>query len=111
MRGRRSRGTCGQSVAIDPRLVEIHAYEHAIAVFWERDWKAAEQARLKLLRSVAAEVDPQFLRALPLERLALGFPEEAVALARRIGELDPYSPDLATLMPTTSCTPASSTPP
>jgi len=86
-----------ESVALDPRLVEIHAYDHAIAVFWERNWKAAEQARVKLLRSVASEVDPQFLRALPLERLALGFPEEAVALARRIGELDPYSPDLATL--------------
>jgi TolB-like protein/tetratricopeptide (TPR) repeat protein len=84
-----------QALEIDPGQVEVLAFEHAFSFLFEWDWKAAERARLKLLQSVAAEVDPQFFRALALERLALGYPGEALALARRIRELDPLSPDLA----------------
>jgi serine/threonine-protein kinase len=84
-----------QALQIDPGLVEAQAFEHAIAFLFEWDWEAAARARVKVLQSVATEVDPQYLRALALERLALGYPDDALALARRIRELDPLSPDLA----------------
>jgi tetratricopeptide (TPR) repeat protein len=84
-----------QALQIDPGLVEAQAFEHAIAFLFEWDWEAAARARVKVVQSVATEVDPQYLRALALERLALGYPDDALALARRIRELDPLSPDLA----------------
>jgi tetratricopeptide (TPR) repeat protein len=87
----------GEALRIDPRLLEAYALEHTYAFFFNWDWTSAAAAREKLLQSVAAEVDPQYFRALPLERWALGYPDEALALARRVRQIDPFSPDLMTL--------------
>jgi tetratricopeptide (TPR) repeat protein len=91
------RTNIGNARELDPGLVEINAFEHAYAFLFDWDWKAAERARERLLQSTAAEVDPQVLRAVALERLALGHPAEALAVARRMRELDPLSPDLAVI--------------
>ena len=86
-----------QARNIDPAMIEVLAFEHADAFLFDRDWEAAARARKRMLASVATEVDPQYLRALALERLALGDRKEAVAIARRIRELDALSPDLAVI--------------
>ena len=86
-----------QALAVDPNLPEAHVITHAQAFFFDWDWEGAERERRALLRSHQGEIDAQFLRALALERWALGRPDEAVLLARRARELDPLSPNLAML--------------
>jgi tetratricopeptide (TPR) repeat protein len=86
-----------QALAIDPTLPEIHAFAHARAFLFEWDWAETERARRRLLQFPLRELDPQYLRALAVEHWALGRPDEALQLARRIRELDPSSPYLGTL--------------
>jgi eukaryotic-like serine/threonine-protein kinase len=86
-----------QALEIDPDLPEAHAFEHALAFLFDWDWKAAAQARQRLLRFPVGDFDPHVLRALAIEHWALGRPEEALKLARRTREMDPMSPYLAVL--------------
>jgi TolB-like protein len=86
-----------QALAIDPGLPEIHAFSHAIAFLFDWDWAEAERARRRMLQYPMRELDPQMMRALAVERWALGRSAEALQLARRMRELDPASPYLSTL--------------
>jgi TolB-like protein len=87
----------GQALAIDPDMPEGHAAAHAVAFLFNWDWAAAEQARRRLLETPAGDFHPGWLRALAIERWALGRPDEALQLARRTRELDPLSPYLGVL--------------
>ena len=87
----------GQALAIDPDMPEAHAYAHAVAFLFNWDWAGAEQARRRLLQTPSADFHPGWLRALAIERWALGRPDEALQLARRTRELDPLSPYLGVL--------------
>jgi TolB-like protein len=86
-----------QAIAIDPDLPEIHAFAHAQAFLFDWDWPEAERQRRRLLQFPLRDLDPQVLRALAVEHWALGRPEEALQLARRMRELDPTSVYLGTL--------------
>jgi len=86
-----------QALAIDPDLPEGHAFTHAVAFLFDWDWAGAERARRLLLQTPIGDLNPGWLRALAIERWALGRPDEALQLARRTRELDPLSPYLAVL--------------
>ncbi len=84
-----------QALAIDPDLPDLHAYSHAVAFLFDWDWAGAERERRLFLQSAEIGFDPQVMRALAVERWALGRPDEALQLSRRLRELDPLSPYLA----------------
>jgi TolB-like protein len=86
-----------QAVEIDPDLPEAHVFAHALAFLFDWDWAGAERERRLFLQSLPGDFDPHAMRALAVERWALGRPDEALQLARRTRELDPLSPYLATL--------------
>src|SRR5262249_26323109 len=86
-----------QALEIDPDLPEGHLMAHAVAFFFDWDWAGAERARRRILQTPVGDFEPQFLRALAVERWALGRIDEALELARRTRELDPRSGYLATL--------------
>ena len=86
-----------QAAALDPGLPDVHAMFHATAFLFDWDWDEAERQRKKILDYPLRELDPQMLRAMAVEHWALGRTDEALALARRIHELDPSSPYLGAL--------------
>jgi TolB-like protein len=86
-----------KAAALDPTLSEIYAFRHAYAFWFDWDWAETERARRRLLQFPLRELDPHFLRAVAVELWALGRPDEALQLAKRIRELDPSSPYLGTL--------------
>jgi serine/threonine-protein kinase len=86
-----------QALDLDPTLPEARVAEHARAFLFDWDWAGAAQARERFLAAPVGEFDPQYLRAMAMERWALGRPGEALQLARRTRELDRASPYLAIL--------------
>ena len=83
-----------QAVATDPEFPDAAGYEHAQAFFFYWNWPAAESARKKVLESKTKHFDMEDLRALAIERWALGHADEALALVRRTREVDPLNPDM-----------------
>jgi TolB-like protein/Tfp pilus assembly protein PilF len=83
-----------QAVATDPQFPDTAGYEHAQAFFFYWNWPAAESARKKVLETKAKHFDMEDLRALAIERWALGHADEALALVRRTREVDPLNPDM-----------------
>jgi len=85
-----------QALELEPDLPEALVVEHAIAFLFDWDWAGAAKARTRFMESIT-DIDPQYLRAMAVERWALGHIDEALTLARRTRELDPRSPYLASL--------------
>ena len=85
------------AVAIEPDLVEARSIAHTMAFYFDWDWEGAARERRIIMQSAAGDFDPDSLRALAIERWALGRPDEAVDLARRARELDPLSTGLSIL--------------
>jgi tetratricopeptide (TPR) repeat protein len=85
-----------RALELDPDLPEALVLEHAIALLFDWDWTGAARARVRFMESIV-DIDPQYLRAMAVERWALGRLNEALGLARRTRELDPRSPYLASL--------------
>ena len=86
-----------EAIALDPSLKEARVITHATATWFDWDWDGAARERTTLLKIASSDMDPQYLRALAAERWALGRPDEAVQLARRMRELDPLSANLSML--------------
>ena len=74
---------------LDPESGGADAIDHAVAFFFDWDWEGAERARKRVLQVPLATTAPDGLRALAIELWALGKPEEALDLSRRMRELDP----------------------
>jgi eukaryotic-like serine/threonine-protein kinase len=85
-----------RALELESDLPEALVVEHAIAFLFDWDWAGAARARMRFMESII-DIDPQYLRAMAVERWALGRIDEALALARRTRELDPGSPYLASL--------------
>ena len=83
-----------QAIAADPEFPDAFGYEHAQAFFFYWNWTAADAARKKMLQLKGKHFDMEDLRALAIERWALGHADEALALVRRTRELDPLNPDM-----------------
>ena len=83
-----------QAAALDPDFVDTPGYEHAMAFFFYWNWEAAESARKKVLQVRVKHFDLEDLRALAIERWALGHADEALALVRRTRLVDPLNPDM-----------------
>src|SRR5262245_34521914 len=86
-----------QALELDPELPDALAFRHALSFLFDWDWAGAEKARQRLLQFPIGDFDPQILRAMAMERWALGRPDEALELSRRSRALDPRSGYLATL--------------
>jgi len=86
-----------QAVALDPDHPDGYALRNAMAFFFDWDWEGAARERRLAMRLPVGEFDPDLLRTFSLELLALGRPEEALAMARRSRELDQLSIGLAML--------------
>ncbi len=86
-----------QAVALDPNMPDAHAVKHSMAFFFDWDWEGAARERRTAMQFPLGEFDTDLFRTFELELLALGHPEEAVAMARRSRELDPLSTGLAML--------------
>jgi eukaryotic-like serine/threonine-protein kinase len=84
-----------KAMELDEDLAIVPILAHAQALFFDWDWAGAERWRSAVLRS--KELEPTMIRALALERWALGHPDEAVELIRRARELDRLSPDFGRL--------------
>ena len=87
----------GQAIAIDPEFPDASGYAHSVAFFFNWNWAAAERARKAVLQARSNNFDPDDLRALAIERWALGHPEEALDLVRRSRQMDPLNPDMASV--------------
>jgi tetratricopeptide (TPR) repeat protein len=85
-----------RAIELEPDLPEALVVEHAIAFLFDWDWAGAARARMRFMESII-DIDPQYLRAMAVERWALGRTDEALSLARRTRELDSRSPYLASL--------------
>ena len=83
-----------RALVLDPNLVEARAIAHTQAFYFDWDWEGAARERRLIMQASAGDFDPDSLRALALERWALGRPDEALQLARRSRELDPLSTGL-----------------
>jgi serine/threonine-protein kinase len=73
----------------DPELSLDDPIEHALAFLFNWDWEGAARARERVLQAPMATIVPDGLRALAIELWAIGKPDEALALSRRMRELDP----------------------
>jgi TolB-like protein len=82
---------------VDPSQAGAPTYEHAYAFLFDWDWDAAAKARERAMQIPIAEIEPDGLRALAIELWALGKPDEAVQLARRMRLLEPTAGYLASL--------------
>jgi non-specific serine/threonine protein kinase len=86
-----------KAVAIDPDFPDALGYAHARAFLFTWDWEAAELARKEVLRTKSHSFDPDDLRAIAIERWALGHPEEALELVKRTRQMDPLNPEMASV--------------
>jgi TolB-like protein len=86
-----------KAVAIDPGFPDALGYAHARAFLFTWDWEAAELARKEVLRTKSHSFDPDDLRAIAIERWALGHPEEALELVKRTRQMDPLNPEMASV--------------
>ncbi|HUP47970.1 MAG TPA: protein kinase [Thermoanaerobaculia bacterium] len=86
-----------RALELEPGLPAAHVLAHAQAFFFDWDWAGAEHERMTVLQARPGEIDPTWIRAFALERWALGRPDEALHLTRRMRELDRLSPDFTRL--------------
>jgi TolB-like protein/tetratricopeptide (TPR) repeat protein len=94
-----ARASAFRALELDPTLAEPHAALMLVHVLYEWDWDAARREFEVAMLKQPNAISPLTYRAIELGTIAGRF-DEALALARKVVDLDPLSPYSITLLGT-----------
>ncbi len=87
----------GRALTLDPELPEAHANTANVAFFFSWDWATAEREWKIATEAPSGAFPTNTLVVYPMERWALGHPDDALRIIRKIRQADPLTPYFAVL--------------